>query len=134
VLIAGFDLGDRDQALVWAVLGAELAIELALKAAFAGSARALEPGQLGGLALGAFPSGHAARSTLLAVLIIGLGRGAWRWAALAMPALIGAAAVALGAHYPSDVIGGAALGVALGLGAFELACRQARRRMVQRRP
>ncbi len=63
----------------------------------------------------AFPSGHSARATLLAVLAVALGPP-WLGAALASWAvLVAASRVALGVHYLSDVIGGAALGLAGGL-------------------
>jgi len=57
-----------------------------------------------------FPSGHAARATLIAVLAIGLGP--W-WLAILlclwMP-LVSLARVAMGVHYLSDVVAGAVLG------------------------
>ena len=63
-----------------------------------------------------FPSGHAARATLLAVIGVALGP-AWFGAALAVWApLVVLARVAMGVHYLSDVIVGALLGI--GMGAF----------------
>lgn len=63
----------------------------------------------------AFPSGHSARATLLAVLAGTLGP-LWLGAAFTVWALLVAASrVALGVHYLSDVIGGVALGLACGL-------------------
>ena len=57
-----------------------------------------------------FPSGHAARAALIAVLAIGLGP--W-WLAILlclwMP-LVSLARVAMGVHYLSDVVAGAVLG------------------------
>jgi membrane-associated phospholipid phosphatase len=57
-----------------------------------------------------FPSGHAARAMLIAVLAIGLGPG---WLAVLlcvwMP-LVSLARVAMGVHYLSDVAAGAVLG------------------------
>jgi undecaprenyl-diphosphatase len=62
-----------------------------------------------------FPSGHAARAALLAVLAIGLGP-AWLGVALAIWApLVMLARVAMGVHYLSDVLAGALLGVLVGL-------------------
>lgn len=62
-----------------------------------------------------FPSGHAARAALLAVLAIGLGP-AWLGALLAIWApLVMLARVAMGVHYLSDVLAGALLGGLLGL-------------------
>jgi undecaprenyl-diphosphatase len=62
-----------------------------------------------------FPSGHAARATLIAVLAIGLGP--W-WLAILlclwMP-LVSLARVAMGVHYLSDVVAGTILGLAAGV-------------------
>ena len=62
-----------------------------------------------------FPSGHAARSFLIAVLASGLGPAwlaiiLWVWAPL-----VGLARVAMGVHYLSDIIAGAALGIVIAL-------------------
>jgi undecaprenyl-diphosphatase len=62
-----------------------------------------------------FPSGHAARSFLIAVLASGLGPAwlaviLWFWAPL-----VGLARVAMGVHYLSDIIAGAALGIVIAL-------------------
>jgi membrane-associated phospholipid phosphatase len=57
-----------------------------------------------------FPSGHAARAILIAVLAIGLGPG---WLALLLcvwAPLVSLARVAMGLHYLSDVAAGAVLG------------------------
>ena len=61
-----------------------------------------------------FPSGHAARAFLLAVLAV-----AWSSAALAVVLIVWAPLVALsrvamGLHYLSDVVGGALLGLIAG--------------------
>ena len=57
-----------------------------------------------------FPSGHAVRATLIAVLVIGLGP---LWLAILlclwMP-LVSLARVAMGVHYLSDVVAGAVMG------------------------
>lgn len=67
-----------------------------------------------------FPSGHAVRSTLLAVLAIGWGP-AWLAVGLAIWApLVVLARVAMGVHYLSDVVAGALLGLILGLVALGL--------------
>ena len=61
-----------------------------------------------------FPSGHAARAALLAVLGLGLGP-VWLGVLLAVWApLVMLARVAMGVHYLSDVLAGALLGVLLG--------------------
>jgi undecaprenyl-diphosphatase len=62
-----------------------------------------------------FPSGHAARLTMLAVLSVLTGP-AWFTAALFVWAtLVALARVGMGVHYLSDVFGGAVLGIAFGL-------------------
>jgi len=62
-----------------------------------------------------FPSGHATRAALLAVLAIGLGPP---WLAILLgiwAPLVILARVVMGVHYLSDVLAGAVLGVILGL-------------------
>jgi undecaprenyl-diphosphatase len=62
-----------------------------------------------------FPSGHAARAAMLAVLAIGLGP-AWFGVALAAWApLVSLARVAMGVHYLSDVLAGVLLGILAGV-------------------
>ena len=58
-----------------------------------------------------FPSGHSARAFLIATIAAGLGSGIlaivlWIWAPL-----VALARVAMGVHYLSDIIAGAALGI-----------------------
>lgn len=62
-----------------------------------------------------FPSGHAARSMMLAVMGLGLGPLWLGLALLAWAPLVSLARVALGVHYPSDVVAGMILGAALGV-------------------
>ena len=62
-----------------------------------------------------FPSGHAARSFLIAVLATGLGPAwlailLWIWAPL-----VGLARVSMGVHYVSDVLAGGILGIIVAL-------------------
>ncbi len=62
-----------------------------------------------------FPSGHATRAFMLAVLATALGPGwfgliLWVWAPL-----VALARVAMGVHYLSDILAGAVLGLLLGL-------------------
>ncbi|HAV78343.1 MAG TPA: hypothetical protein DCX53_13430 [Anaerolineae bacterium] len=62
-----------------------------------------------------FPSGHAARSFLIAVLASGLGPNGvaivlWIWAPL-----VALARVAMGVHYVSDIVAGAVLGIGIAL-------------------
>jgi len=61
-----------------------------------------------------FPSGHAARVILIAILATSLGPGwlaalLWIWAPL-----VALARVAMGVHYISDVVAGGALGILAG--------------------
>lgn len=58
-----------------------------------------------------FPSDHATASFAIAVAIL-LRSRRWGLLALAMAGVLAAARVALGLHYPSDVLAGAALGAA----------------------
>jgi membrane-associated phospholipid phosphatase len=63
-----------------------------------------------------FPSGHATRASMLAVLSIALVPP---WLALLVviwAPLVSFARVAMGVHYLSDVLAGIALGVLLGVG------------------
>lgn len=62
-----------------------------------------------------FPSGHAARALMLAVLGAALGPA---WFALLLAIwgpLVAIARVVMGVHYVSDILAGAALGLAFGL-------------------
>ena len=62
-----------------------------------------------------FPSGHAARAFMLAVLALGLGP---LWFGLLLSAwapLVGVARIAMGVHYPTDIIAGMAFGVVMGV-------------------
>lgn len=62
-----------------------------------------------------FPSGHAARAAMLAILGITLGPP-WLGVLLALWApLVGLARISLGVHYLSDVVVGAGLGVTFGV-------------------
>ena len=62
-----------------------------------------------------FPSGHAARAFLIAVLVIGLGP-AWLAAILCIWApLVCLARVAMGVHYLSDILAGMLIGLLAGM-------------------
>jgi undecaprenyl-diphosphatase len=61
-----------------------------------------------------FPSGHAARAILLAVLALGMGP---TWLAIIITLwapLVALARVAMGVHYLSDVLAGGILGMVIG--------------------
>jgi undecaprenyl-diphosphatase len=67
-----------------------------------------------------FPSGHAARAVLIAVLAIGLGPG---WLAILLciwAPLVALARVAMGVHYASDILAGGILGVFAGVAALQV--------------
>ena len=64
-----------------------------------------------------FPSGHAMGSmTLAMVLVLLCWHTRWRWLAVALATLfallVGASRIYLGVHYPSDILGGFAAGIA----------------------
>jgi undecaprenyl-diphosphatase len=62
-----------------------------------------------------FPSGHAARAVMLAVMALGLAPPWLGVLLLFWASLVILARVAMGVHYLSDVLAGAALGALLGL-------------------
>jgi len=63
-----------------------------------------------------FPSGHAARAVMLAVLALALGP-AWLAVVLILWApFVSLARIAMGLHYLSDVLAGIVFGVIMGLG------------------
>lgn len=73
-----------------------------------------------------FVSGHAA--TIFAVaFVVGFLSRRWFWPALAVAVLVGVSRVVVGAHYPSDVIGGAVIGT---LGAYAVRSLFASRRIL----
>jgi len=57
-----------------------------------------------------FPSGHTITAFACAAAL-GWFVPRWRWPLLALAALVGVSRVAVGAHYASDVVAGAAIGV-----------------------
>ncbi len=66
-----------------------------------------------------FPSGHAARAFLIALLAAGLGPA---WAALVLwiwAPLVSLARVAMGVHYVSDIVAGLVVGILVGTMALQ---------------
>ena len=61
-----------------------------------------------------FPSGHAARAAMLAVMAFGLGPGWLGVLIVFWAAAVILARVAMGVHFLSDVLAGALLGVLMG--------------------
>lgn len=62
-----------------------------------------------------FPSGHATRAVMLAVLAVAMGPGWFAAVMLLWAPLVALARVSMGVHYLSDVLAGAVLGLMLGL-------------------
>jgi undecaprenyl-diphosphatase len=63
-----------------------------------------------------FPSGHAARLTMLAVLSLLTGPAWFSGVFFLWAPLVALARVGMGVHYISDILGGAVLGVLFGIG------------------
>ena len=70
--------------------------------------RGVEEGDLG------FPSGHAAVSAALTVVALPSVTDGWRWSLAALSGFVPLARMYVGAHLPLDVVGGSALGLAIG--------------------
>jgi undecaprenyl-diphosphatase len=82
------------------------------------------PGEWGALYRSAdphsFPSGHAARMAMLLVLGFALGPVWFAALLLIWAPLVALARVAMGVHYLSDILAGAALGLGVGLALIRL--------------
>ena len=65
-------------------------------------------------ALASFPSGHATTAFAVAA-VLSFWYPRWTAAWLALAAVVGWSRIALGSHFPSDVVAGAILGVAVAL-------------------
>ena len=65
---------------------------------------------------GGYVSGHTAVAFALATVVSACLPSAWRWAPYVLAAVVGVGRIYFGAHLALDVIGGAALGLAVGLG------------------
>jgi undecaprenyl-diphosphatase len=61
-----------------------------------------------------FPSGHTTMAFALAAVLHPILPARWRWVPWVLAALVGIARLYVGVHWPMDVVGGAALGVAIG--------------------
>jgi undecaprenyl-diphosphatase len=68
-----------------------------------------------------FPSGHAARAFLIAVLATGMGPVGLALALWAWAPLVALARVAMGVHYMSDVVAGFVVGILAGIAALQVA-------------
>lgn len=62
-----------------------------------------------------FPSGHAVRAVMLAVVMLGLGPLWLGLLLLVWAPLVGLARVSMGVHYLSDVLAGMFLGLVVGI-------------------
>ncbi len=67
-----------------------------------------------------FPSGHAARAAMLAVIAVALGPVWWAALLLVWSPLVALSRVAMGVHYVSDVAAGVACGAACGVAVLTL--------------
>ncbi|MEN8172160.1 MAG: phosphatase PAP2 family protein [Chloroflexota bacterium] len=65
-----------------------------------------------------FPSGHAARASLLAAMAVGLGPPWFAVTLVIWAPLVILARVAMGVHYLSDVLAGTLIGVIIGTGVY----------------
>lgn len=85
------------------------------------------------LDLVSFPSGHTISAFAIAtLLILGLQLRRWQLAgALVLACLIGLSRIAVGAHWPLDVLGGAFLGIGCGWAGWRVALQLHRRKWTQ---
>jgi membrane-associated phospholipid phosphatase len=62
----------------------------------------------------AFPSGHTTMAAALAAGLHPTVPPRWRWLPWTLVVLVGAGRLHVGVHWPLDVLGGIALGIAIG--------------------
>lgn len=67
-----------------------------------------------------FPSGHTTMAFALAAALHPTLPARWRWLPWTLAAVVGLARLHVGVHWPGDVLGGAALGTAIGSAAWLL--------------
>ncbi len=109
----------RELALLLGVAGAEILFQVL--STVIGRPRPHFPDPFEGLTIAGFPSGHTVTSTALACVLLyiflpQIARPAWRvvlaLAALLLVAWVMFSRLFLGSHFPTDVLAGAALGIA----------------------
>jgi undecaprenyl-diphosphatase len=75
-----------------------------------------------------FPSGHSTMAFALAAAVHPMVPVRWRWAPWLLALLVGLGRLHVGVHWPLDVVGGAALGTAIGSAAWLVAAASGARR------
>jgi len=65
-----------------------------------------------------FPSGHACRS-FIGAIILGRKFSRWRYPLLGLATMISISRIYVGVHWPSDVLVGALIGISIGLGVLK---------------
>jgi undecaprenyl-diphosphatase len=81
-----------------------------------------------------FPSGHAAVSAAITIVVLAFLGMPWRIAAAALAVAVPLCRMYVGAHLPLDLIGGAAMGVAIASVMVVILGRQPRHPQGQRAP
>ena len=119
-------LGTPDWRRLAAILAVSLVFEAVLVLSIKLMIRRRRPeGEWGGIYRAtdphSFPSGHAARAALLAVMAMALGPAWFGWLVVLWSPVVAAARVLMGVHYVSDVVVGYLLGLLVGWGMVQLA-------------
>jgi undecaprenyl-diphosphatase len=81
-----------------------------------------------------FPSGHTTMAFALAASLHPILPARWRIMVWALAVAVGLARMHVGVHWPADVVGGAALGIAIGAGAWLVGVTLLRRPAVSTTP